>query len=74
MKKFFELKKGHIGNVQEASSDTGVHSNVCVCAITVLHEQWMCLGMQRHTHITQCNFDPYLQLTTQNAEFVTAMR
>ena len=22
-----------------------------------IHEQWMCLGMQRHTHITLCN--PY---------------
>ena len=43
-------KKGHIGIVEKAketSSDTGMHR-----AIT---EQWMCLGMQRRTHITQCN-------------------
>ena len=25
---------------------------LCACAITVLHEQWMYLGMQRNTHIT----------------------
>ena len=28
-------------------------------AITVLHEQWMCPGMQRHTHITLCSLKPY---------------
>ena len=27
----------------------------CACALAVQHEQWMCLGMQRHTHITLCN-------------------
>ena len=36
---------------KETSSDSGIH----VRAIVVLHEQWMCLGMQRHTHITLCN-------------------
>ena len=46
--------KGHIGIVEKAketSWDSGMHDR----AITVLHEQWMCLGMQRHTHITLCN-------------------
>ena len=36
---------------KETSSDTGMHNK----AITVLHEQWMSLGMQRHTHITLCS-------------------
>ena len=47
-------KKGHIGIVEKAKetiSDTGVHNR----AITVLHEQWMCLGMQKHTQITLCS-------------------
>ena len=35
----------------ETSLDTGMRNR----AITVLHEQWMCLGMQRHTHITLCS-------------------
>ena len=42
---------GHIGNVQETSSDTGMHNR----AISRPQEQWMCLGQQRHTHITLCN-------------------
>ena len=51
-----KIQKGHkiIGIVEKAkgtSSDTGMHSR----AITVLHEQWMCPGMQRHTHITPCS-------------------
>ena len=48
------LKNRHIGIVEKAketSSYTGIDNR----AITVLHEQWMCLGIQRHTHITQCN-------------------
>ena len=28
---------------------------LCACAIALLHEQWMCLGMQRNTHITGNN-------------------
>ena len=47
-------QKGHIGIVEKAketSSDSGMHNR----AITVLHEQWMCPGMQRHTHITLCS-------------------
>ena len=40
-----------VENVQETSPDTGMHNR----AITVLDEQWMCLGKQRHTHITLCN-------------------
>ena len=31
---------------------------LCACAITVLHEQWMYLGMQRNTHITGNNLIP----------------
>ena len=51
-KTFFELKGDIIIEiVQETSPDTGMHNR----AITVLHEQWMCLGNQRHTHITLCN-------------------
>ena len=47
-------EKGHIGiveKVQETSLGTGMHNR----AITVLHELWLCLGKQRHTHITLCN-------------------
>ena len=49
-----EIKKGHVGiveKVQETSLGTGMHNR----AITVLHELWMCLGKQRHTHIILCN-------------------
>ena len=34
VKKFFELKKGHIGIVekaQETSSDSDMHNTVCLC-------------------------------------------
>ena len=31
---------------------------LCACAIAVLHEQWMCFGMQRNTHITGNNLIP----------------
>ena len=56
MKKFFELKRdiiiiGIVEKAKETSSDSGMHNR----AITVLHEQWMCPGMQRHTHITLCS-------------------
>ena len=50
----FINKKGHTGCIgivekaKETSSDSGMHNR----AITVLHEQWMYPGMQRHTHIT----------------------
>ena len=36
---------------KKTSSDIAL----CACAIAVHHKQWMCLGMQRHTHITLCN-------------------
>ena len=52
--KFLEIKQDIIEiveKVQVTSSDTGIHNK----AITVLHEQWMCLGKQKHTHITLCN-------------------
>ena len=32
-----------------------MHNTVC---IAVLHEQWMCLGIQRNTHITGNNLIP----------------
>ena len=31
---------------------------LCACTIAVLHEQWMCLGMQRNTHVTGNNLIP----------------
>ena len=50
-----ELKRdiiiGIAEKAKETSSDTGMHNR----AITVLHEQWMYPGMQRHTHITLCS-------------------
>ena len=53
--KFLELKRdiiiGIVEKAKETSSDSGMHNR----AITVLHEQWMCPGMQRHTHITLCS-------------------
>ena len=42
---------GIVEKAKETSSDSGMHNR----AITVLHEQWMCPGMQRHTHITLCS-------------------
>ena len=42
---------GIVDNAEETSSDTSMHDR----AITVLHERWMCLEMQRHTHITLWN-------------------
>ena len=41
----------HDRNFKCSRQQTGMHNR----AITVLPEQWMCLVMQRHTHITQCN-------------------
>ena len=35
-----------------------MHNTVCACAIAVIHEQWMCLGIQRNTHITGNNLIP----------------
>ena len=31
---------------------------LCACALAVFHEEWMCLGMQRNTHITGNNLIP----------------
>ena len=39
---------GIVKIVQQTNLDFG---------ITVLHEQWMWLGMQKHTHIILCNLD-----------------
>ena len=53
--KFFELTRdiyiGIVEKAKETSSDAGMHNR----GMTVLHEQWMCPGMQRHTHITSCS-------------------
>ena len=54
-------EKIHIGVVEKAqktSSDSDMHNTVCLCHIALLHEQWMCLGMQRNTHITGNNLIP----------------
>ena len=59
--KFFKLKRdiatGNIENAQQTSLNIIILLciKVCACAISVLHEQWMCVGMQRHTHITLWN-------------------
>ena len=60
-----KFKKGHIGIVekaQETSSDSDIIIciTLCACAIAqpLLHEQWMCLGMQRNTHIMGNNLIP----------------
>ena len=45
------ILKGIVEKAKETSSDSGMHDR----AITVLHEQWMCHGVQRHTHITLYN-------------------
>ena len=39
------------GKALETSLDTG-STTACPCAITLLHEQWMCIGIQRYIHIT----------------------
>ena len=47
-----KFKKGHI-EIQRKQVQIVVYMHDR--AITVLHDQWMCLGIQRHTHITLCN-------------------
>ena len=54
-------KEGHIRIVekaQETSSDSDMHNTVLVPLLYILDEQWMCLGMQRNTHITGNNLIP----------------
>ena len=46
----------HIGIVEKAQETRSVY--LCACAIAVLHEQWMCLGIQRNIHITGNNLIP----------------
>ena len=43
---------GIVEKAQQTSSDTGMILRVYACAISVLHEQWMYVGMQRHQHHT----------------------
>ena len=47
--------KGHVYRLTKASSGTGICTTQCLChyCTVLLHEQYMCLGMQRHIHITQ---------------------
>ena len=54
------MKKGHN---RDCTKSTGnklglICITLCACAIAVLHEQWMCLGIQRNTHITGNNLIP----------------
>ena len=53
MEKLFELKG--TAKKQRKQARILVYITLCACAIAVQHEQWICLGMQRHTHITLCN-------------------
>ena len=41
--------------IGEKQAQILVCTTMCLCPIAVLHEQWMCLGMQRCTHITGNN-------------------
>ena len=56
------IKKGHnigiVEKAQETSSDSDMHNTVLVPLLYILHEQWMCLGMQRNTHIMGNNLIP----------------
>ena len=52
-----KFKKGHIGIVEKAQ-ETSSDSDMQYCVLAVLHEQWMCLGIQRNTHITGNNLIP----------------
>ena len=52
------IKKGHIGIVEKAQETSSDSDMLCACAIALLHKQWMCLGMQRNTHITGNNLIP----------------
>ena len=45
---------GIVENAKKTSSNIGMYNR----AITVLHEQRMCPGMQRHIHITLCSMVP----------------
>ena len=44
-----ERKEKFVEKAKKTSSDTDIH-RMCMCVYN--HEQWMCLGMQRRTHIT----------------------
>ena len=51
MKKFKGHNIGIVEKAKETTSDSGMHNR----ATTVPCDQWMCPGMQRHTHITMCS-------------------
>ena len=55
MKNFF--RKEHIGIVERAQH-TGTGTCMRNTAVTVLHKQWRCIGMQRNTHIAGNNLIP----------------
>ena len=55
--------KNSKGTYRDCRKSTGnklglICITLCTCAIAVLHEQWMCLGIQRNTHITGNNLIP----------------
>ena len=49
--------RGHIIRLLEKYKEQ-VWITLYTCAIPILHEQWICLGMQRHIHITGNNLIP----------------
>ena len=48
---FFLIHKRGVEKAKKTCSDIAL----CACVIAVQRERWMCLGIQRHTHITPCN-------------------
>ena len=56
---FFERGDIAIGEKHRKQAWTQVCLTLCTCAIyCTLPEQWICLGIQRHTHITGNNLIP----------------
>ena len=53
-------EKGIVEKAQDSSSVRRIVIciTLCACIIDLLHELWMCFGMQRNTHITGNNFIP----------------
>ena len=60
--KILWIERGHIYRDcrKKIREQAGIQvcMTLCTCARTALHEQWMCLGMQRYTHITGNNLIP----------------
>ena len=51
--KQMKVIKGHVYRLTKASSGTDINAQHCKLVTLLLHEQDMCLEMQRHIHITQ---------------------